>query len=244
MANIYQIRLAADSTPDFNNKQSRLNPAPMYALAYPPFEFKVGGIAPQYAEIPRPGNSPLTDFASHSLVEISFSFVVGYNDMSSIESDLNILRALANPPDRSVYRRSPIQFFGFPQILNLYFNTPGVRSSPFWRITNMDVSIESRKTSDPAGGGILIPTRATIDMTCKQDNPSFLQSIVIPSATYKPPTKVVAPAAADNVTNKVQFGITGGPDQGVTSINLGNNQDQPNGGKGYVDIDPLTGLPR
>lgn len=206
MASIYQIRLAADATPDFNNKASRLTPAPMYVLAYPPSEFKVAGIAPQYAEIPRPGNSPLTDFASHSLVEISFAFVVGKSDMSSIQSDLDILRALANPPDRGAYRRSPIQFYGFPQVLDLYFNTPGVRKSPFWRITNMDVSIQSRGTDDPAGGGRLIPTLATVDMTCRQDNPSFLQSIVIPSVNYKPPTKITTPTTE----TPGSFGLTWG----------------------------------
>jgi hypothetical protein len=189
MAGVYQIRLATDGTGDFSNTESRLDP-PMYALKYPPSEFQIGNIAPQYAEIARPGNAPLTDFASESLVEISMSFVVGNNDMSSIETDLKILRAIANPPDGGPHKRSPVVFYNFPRILDLMFGQPGVRSLPYWRVTNIDFAIQSRMTSDQSAGGTLLPTRATVNLTCRQDNPSFLQSVFIPKFkyTYTPPT--------------------------------------------------------
>ncbi len=183
MAGIYQIRLATDGTGDFSNSESRLDP-PMYALKYPPSEFSVSNIAPQYVEIARPGNAPLTDFGTESLVEITMSFVVGNNDMSSIETDLRILRALANPPDDGPHKRSPIVFYNFPRILDLFFGQPGVRSLPYWRITNMDFGIQSRMTSDQTTGGTLLPTRATVNITCRQDNPSFLQSVFIPTFKY------------------------------------------------------------
>ena len=183
MAGVYQIRLATDGTGDFSNTESRLDP-PMYALKYPPSEFQVGNIAPQYAEIARPGNAPLTDFGSESLVEISMSFVVGNNDMSSIETDLQILRAIANPPNDGPHKRSPVVFYNFPHILDLMFGQPGVRSLPYWRITNIDFAIQSRMTSDQTTGGTLLPTRATVNLTCRQDNPSFLQSVFIPKFTY------------------------------------------------------------
>lgn len=189
MAGVYQIRLATDGTGDFSNTESRIDP-PMYALKYPPSEFSVNNIAPQYVEIPRPGNAPLTDFASESLVEISMSFVVGNNDMSSIETDLQILRTIANPPNDGPHKRSPIVFYNFPHILDLFFGQPGVRSLPYWRITNIDFAIQSRMTSDQTTGGTLLPTRATVNLTCRQDNPSFLQSVFIPKFkyTYVPPT--------------------------------------------------------
>jgi hypothetical protein len=197
MAGVYQIRLATDGTGDFSNTESRLDP-PMYALKYPPSDFQIGNIAPQYAEIARPGNAPLTDFGTESLVEISMSFVVGNNDMSSIETDLQILRAIANPPNDGPHRRSPVVFYNFPRILDLMFGQPGVRSLPYWRITNIDFAIQSRMTSDQTSGGTLLPTRATVNLTCRQDNPSFLQSVFIPKFKYTyvppvvPPTTVTA----------------------------------------------------
>lgn len=130
-------------------------------VPYSPREVRMGNVGHEWQDVPRPNRPPLLVMGDTKLYEVSFSLFFGHTDERSIESQLKLMRGLANATQRLRINYSEHEG-GFWRMTDLSYSSV-MRSGITSEITRATVDVTFRRASDlklsvgPVTGGVKPP---------------------------------------------------------------------------------------
>jgi len=168
-----------------------------FTFPFPPTQVSYSEVAPEIAEIERPGQKPLITFSRFKARRVSLEFLVAvpYDGLRvNVEESIEVLRSIANSG-------RPVSFYNADSFLG--GTTPqGITTNGiYWSIT--DMSFESvRRNADQR------ITQASVRMSIvENDNPGDIQVITLPDIVYTetPATQNTRDEEADAETDFISW---------------------------------------
>ena len=162
------------------NSRENGQAAPEFVFPFAPIDIQYSNLAAEWTDIARPGRTPLVEFVSNKLLNVSFKFLVArpFDGLFySVDDSLRILRFMASS-------QKTVSFFGFDGMLTNPFQIDGqpTRSNSgfYFHITDFSISSLRRNSSNEI-------TAAECSITVTEVNNPDVTVVQFPVITYPVP---------------------------------------------------------